>query len=330
LINIAILSAAHLHLRGFLENLSKGVDGRRAYVVWDDVVERGQRHAAQCGAKFEPDLDAVLRDPSVHGFLIAAENTRHLALLERVVPIGKPVLCDKPLVTSVAELRALRGLVGTKLCAGYYEPFGGTMQAVARLLDEGGLGKVTRCRFRSGHHAAYGRFFDNPDWGWFHEPALSGGGAFLDLGTMGVHLLRTLFGPVTEVWADIRNEAGTYPRVDDFGVAHLRFASGVLGTVEAAWTQTGGIGGLEVVGAERALWNTGEGYVVAAAKAAPQPLLPAPDKPSRVDRLVAIIRGELSEAELRRDLDAACDAVAIVDAAYAATRSGRWERVIAT
>src|SRR5690606_41736858 len=48
-----------------------------------------------------------------------------------------------------------------------------------------------------------------------------------------------------EIWADIGNESGIYPACDDFGVAHLRFASGIKGSVEAGWTQTGGRTGLE-------------------------------------------------------------------------------------
>lgn len=57
------------------------------------------------------------------------------------------------------------------------------------------------------------------------------------------------------VEAIIENHSERYPACDDFGVAHLRFTSGVGGTVEA----------------------------------------PAPENPpNRVDRLVAILGGEIS------------------------------------
>ena len=111
----------------------------------------------------------------------------------------------------------------------------------------------------------------------------------MDMGTHAVHLLRALFGPVTEVWATLGNQSGIYREVDDFGIAHLRFASGVLGTVEAAWTQTGGIGGLEVVGSDKALWNNGKDYVTGEPKVGPSPLAPLQARPSSVDRLVAAI-----------------------------------------
>src|SRR5690606_1968125 len=129
----------------------------------------------------------------------------------------------------------------------------------------------------------------DPDLAWFHQRELSGGGAFMDMGTHAIHLLRTLFGPVRQVWAEIGNHSGIYPDVDDYGVAHLRFASGVLGRVEAAWTQTGGNEGLTVVGSEGAIWKTPEGYVIGKPGQPPEKIAPAKAVATRVDRLVEII-----------------------------------------
>jgi predicted dehydrogenase len=331
--NIAFLSTAHIHTKSFLENIAQGTDGRRVHAIWDEVPDRGRRYAAAAGTQFVSDLAAVLADPAVDAFAICAENTRHLPLLEQVLPVGKPVFCEKPLVTSVADLQAVRKLVEkypAKLLSGYFHPFGGAMQAVARLLADNSLGKITHARFRNAHHAAYGRWFDSPDLRWFTDPVLAGGGAFMDMGTHAVHLMRTLFGPVTEVWATIRNQTGIYPAVDDFGLAHLKFASGVLGTVEASWTQTGGIGGLEVVGAGAAVWNTGSQYVIGQPGQESKPLVPRPERPTRMDRLVAAVRGEITAAELQSDLTATIDSVAIMEAAYASSRTGNWVKVAAS
>jgi predicted dehydrogenase len=331
--NIAFLSTAHIHTKGFLENIARATDGRRAYAIWDDVADRGQRYAQSCGAQFTGNLDDLLSDKAVDGFIICAENTRHLPLLKKVLPVGKPVFCEKPLVTKVSELREVVAWLdqhpATKLHCGYFQPFQGPMQAVAQLVHAGSFGKITRVKFRNAHHAAYGRWFDHPDLRWFHNPELSGGGAFMDMGTHAIHLLRTLFGPVTEVWATIRNEAGIYPTVDDYGLAQLRFASGILGTVEAAWTQTGGVGGLEITGSEKCLWHTGNDYVTGAPKSEPTRVAPLPARPATVDRLVATMAGQVTADELRADLAAALDAVAIMEAAYASSQTGQWVKVAA-
>ncbi len=331
MINIAFLSTAHVHTKGFLEIIAQATDGRTAYAIWDDIPDRGRRYATSFKSKFVADLDVLLRDPNVDGFVIAAENTRHLPLLKRAVPVGKPVFCDKPLVTTTSEVREVAALLkrhaGTKVLCGYFQPFGGQMQAVAKLVGDSAFGRITRVRFRNAHHAAYGHRFDNPDLRWFHDPELSGGGAMMDMGTHAVHLLRTLFGPVTEVWANIGNEAGIYPEVDDFGIAHLKFASGILGTAEAAWTQTGGIGGLEIVGSEKALWNNGKEYVTGSPNQEPVTLPPMPARPTRIDRLVATVVGQVTADELRDDLAAAIDAVKIMEAAYESSETGRWVKV---
>jgi predicted dehydrogenase len=328
--NIAVVSTAHIHTKSFLENLAQGADGRKAYAIWDDVPERGQKYAEQFGAQFVPKLGDLLRDKAVDGFLICAENTRHWALLRRVLPIGKPVLCEKPLCTTVHEARKAAALLHkhpTKLICGYFQPFSGTMQAAAKMLAEKALGAVTTARYRNAHHAAYGRWFDKPDLLWFTIPGLSGGGAMMDMGTHAVHLLRTLLGPVTEVWADVRNMTGIYVAVDDFGIAHLKFASGVMGTVEAAWIQTGGLGGLEICGAQKAIWNTGKEYVVGTPGEEPVPLAPLPERPTRIDRLIAVILGQVSDQELADDLAAILDSVLIMVAIYKSSKSGVWEKV---
>lgn len=334
-INIALLSTAHIHTKGFIDNLKKGEDGRRAYAVWDDVADRGRRYAEGCGARFEPSLDALLADPQVHGYLICAENTRHLALLERAVATGKPVMCEKPLVASTVELARARAALAKQrapVVCGYFKPFSGEMRAIAQLVREGAFGTLTSVRYRNAHHAAYGRWFDSPDLAWFTDPALAGGGAFMDMGTHAVHLLRSLFGPVEAVSATIANRCGAYPKVDDHGMAFLRFAASpgatpLLGIVEASWVHQGGPGGLEIQGTKAALWSEGGKYVVGKPGEAAKPVTPIEGRPATVDRLIAALRGTIPADELKADQEAFCDAVAIMEAAYRSNDRKAWVEI---
>jgi len=327
-VNIAVLSTAHIHTKSFLENISKTDDGRKAYAIWDDQADRGRRYAQQFGSTFFVDIKQVLRDPAVDGFLICAENTRHLPLLKQVMALGKPVLCEKPLVTTVSELKQVQRLLAahrkTTLFCGYFQPFGGQMLAIKQMIRDGKLGRITHVRFRNAHHAAYGHWFDNPDLQWFTQPKLSGGGALMDMGAHAVHLLAHLCGPAKRAWAVVANRSGIYKTVDDHGIAQIEYASGVLGTVEAAWIHQGGPGGLEVHGSEGAIWQQGGTYVFGKPGQDAQPITALPDKPKTVDRLVAAIRGELTAAELAEDLVACQQAVAVMAAAYAAKTTGKW------
>jgi len=323
--NLALLSTAHIHTRDFLKNIAEATDGRKAAAIWDDVPDRGRRYAESCGARFEPDLDALIGAADLDGFLICAENVRHLPLLEKVLPAGKPVMCEKPLVTSLEDLKRVRELhtkYPAPLFCGYFLPFTGEMLAIARLLDEGKLGAVTRIRCRSAHFGAYGRWFDNPDLAWFADPELAAGGGFMDMGAHAIHLVRSLFGAVENVQAVLQNQSGNYPAVDDGGVAILRMASGAVCTIEAGWTQSGGVlRELEITGSERTLWHDGKTYVSNVRKEAPEPVVPLPAAPDRMDRLAAIIRGEIPAEILRRDLEAVFDSVEIMSACYASSRT---------
>ncbi len=331
-VTISFLSTAHIHTKSFLDNIAQAGDGRRARMIWDDVEERGRRYAESAGAQFTADAAAVIHDPETDGFIICAENTRHLPLLEAVIPVGKPVFCEKPLVTSTADLKRVRSLLEqhpeTTLFCGYFQPWSAQMAGIRRLIEEEAFGQITSVRYRNAHHAAYGRWFDNPDVAWFCQPALSGGGALIDLGTHALHLLRLLFGPADKVWAQAGNESGNYPEVEDYATVHLRFANGARGLMETSWTHTGGLNGLEITGSKKSLWNTADGYVTGAPGETPVPVPPGEGSPTRVDRLVAAVRGEVGEAERQADLAATMDAVAIVEAAYRSAKSGAWETTV--
>jgi predicted dehydrogenase len=323
LVNLALLSAAHVHTKVFLKNIADH-DDRSLVVIYDDIADRGQRFAADNNAEFSADLTAVLARDDVDGFIICSENTRHLDLLQTAIPAGKPIFCEKPFTTAADEAFTALELVrkhGTIVHMGYFQPFSAPMQGAIAHVASGALGNITHAHYRNAHHAAYGRWFDSPDVNWFTRPELAGGGAFMDMGSV--------LGKVDSVMATIGNAAGIYPDVDDHGIAWLRFANGALGTVEASWVQTGGHGGgFEITGSEGTLFeHADKGYLVAVPGQDPQPVTEGAARPTQVDRLVAAVKGDLSHEELDADLLCAIDAVATMEACYESNRTGRWVQV---
>ena len=323
---IAVISVAHVHSRGYCNNIAESVSSKAPYAIWDENPKRGQEYADGFKCKFEPDLDKLVADPKIDGFMVCAENTRHLPLLRKAIPAGKPILCEKPLATEPAdadEIVALAHKHKTPIICAYHLPYNGGNLAVMELIKKNELGKVTHFNFRNAHHAAYARWFDSPDFAWFTEPELSGGGALLDMGTHAVQFLRHACGSVEEVWADIRNLSGVYPKVDDYGLVIMKFKSGVIGRAEAGWVFTGGHGGLEVIGSQKSVWNA-SGLKIGGPDSPAQPVTALPDKPRQVARLLAAIRGEIPADELEADLQASRDAVKIMAAAYESAKTGKW------
>ncbi|MEO0964223.1 MAG: Gfo/Idh/MocA family oxidoreductase [Planctomycetota bacterium] len=331
MIRIGFLSAAHIHTRGFLKSIGE-LEGVSAKLIWDDDATRGRAYAEEFGMAYVESLDEAIANDRIDAWIITAENTRHLPLLERAIPIGKPVMCEKPLVTTEADLARLRALIvehRPRLTNGYFMPHQPAYRSAARALGDGLLGRVTHASFRNAHHAAYGRWFDKPELRWFTDPAWAGGGALMDMGSHAVHLLRLMFGPVESVWATTANLSGVYPAVDDWGVIEMRFASGVVGRAEAGWVMPASPGGLEVVGETGTLRvDNGAGEVLRLPQDREQLAIDSgTERPSRVHRLVAAVRGELDAGEMADDLAAALDEVAIMAAAYRSAESGGWQAV---
>lgn len=321
---LAFLSTAHIHTKDFIKKIAADDLDATVHAIWDDTPTRGKAYAESCDATFVDDLDALLADDRIDGLVICDANTKHLPLLEKAIPVGKPVFCEKPLTTTADDAKAVAALLDqhkTPLCCGYFQPFSAANRGVKQAIDEGMLGKLTHAFFRNSHHACYGRWFDNPDLQWFVNPELSGGGALMDMGAHAVHLLRHLCGPAKDVWATTANVSGVYPDVDDYGTMQITFDNGVIGRAEASWVQQSSNSGLELWGTEAALMNTAEGPKLFAAGKDPKPLPAAEARPDRMARLVAMIQGRLDPQELADDLAACLDEAAIMDAAYQSARS---------
>ncbi|MEM8495737.1 MAG: Gfo/Idh/MocA family oxidoreductase, partial [Planctomycetota bacterium] len=262
---LAFVSTAHIHTKDFLRRIAEADCDAVVHAVWDDVPERGRRYAEEVGCPFVADLDALVADDAVDGFVVCDATVHHFARLERVLPAGKPTLCEKQVVASADQARRVRELVqasGAALCSGYFQPFVGGNAAIRRAVDDCVFGRVTHASYCNAHHAAYGRWFDSEDLAWFTKKDLALGGAMIDMGTHAAHWLTYLLGPATEAWGALGNASGVYPEVDDWGVGQLRFAGGAVGRVEAAWVRHGGGGPIEIWGTEAALVKQADGWAV--------------------------------------------------------------------
>ena len=81
----------------------RGVPGARLAAVQGRDLPRAQAFAGRWGAaSATADLAAMLADPAVHGVYIATPHAFHAAAIRACLLAGKPVLCEKPLVTDAA------------------------------------------------------------------------------------------------------------------------------------------------------------------------------------------------------------------------------------
>jgi myo-inositol 2-dehydrogenase/D-chiro-inositol 1-dehydrogenase len=127
-------------------NLHRHVGGARVAAVHDLDAGRARAAAAAAGsaAVFDDPL-ALVRDPSVDAVIIASPDATHAGLVQACLQHRKPVLCEKPLATSLADalhiVEAERDLGRQLVAVGLMRRFDPQHLAVRELVASGQLGR---------------------------------------------------------------------------------------------------------------------------------------------------------------------------------------------
>jgi len=156
--------------------------------------------------------------------VISTPNRTHVPLALQAIDGGLAVVVDKPLATSSAEARRLVEEAkrrGVFLSVYQNRRWDGDFLTIRRLLSEQALGNVHRFESR------LERWRPTPKGGWRELGAPEeAGGLLFDLGTHLIDQALCLFGPVTNVYAEIdKRRPGV--AVDDDVFLALTHASGV-------------------------------------------------------------------------------------------------------
>ena len=160
------------------------------------------------------DLDLVV---------VASPNRLHAVHATAALEAGAAVVVDKPLAVSAAEAKELAGVAeqrGLVLSVFQNRRWDGDFLTVSSLVRAGKLGTVHRFESR------FERWRPQLKGGWreLGDPA-EAGGILYDLGSHLVDQALTLFGPVTEVYAEV-DRLRTDAQADDDAFVALRHAAG--------------------------------------------------------------------------------------------------------
>jgi len=144
-ISVGLIGAGGMGTRHAV-NLVERVGGARVTAVYDVNREAAQRAAELCGV--ERDCDSALeliaaRD--VDAVIIASPDATHAALVQECLRCQKPVLCEKPLATSLADalqVVAAEQALGRRLISvGLMRRFDPQHLAVREIAASGRLGR---------------------------------------------------------------------------------------------------------------------------------------------------------------------------------------------
>lgn len=89
------------------ENLAGSVAGAEVSVLFDADGPRAETLAAQLGARTVPTAQAVFEADDVDAVLVASPDRFHAEQVLAGLPVGKPILCEKPLAVGEDDARAI-------------------------------------------------------------------------------------------------------------------------------------------------------------------------------------------------------------------------------
>ena len=231
---IGIMSFAHLHAEGYINNLRNAPDVEMIGFS-DTDAERGQHFAEKYNARWFPTHEALLAE-GVDGVAVCSENANHRELVEMAAKAGAHVLCEKPIEITPEDAIAMRDVCAAnnvQFMTAFPMRFAPATRETKLRLERGDLGTVYG--FNGINHSEIPRAHR----AWFAQKALAGGGAVMDHTVHLVDLLRWFFEcEVVEVFAEVDNLF--YPGevdVDTAGIVLLTLQNGVIASVDCSWSR---------------------------------------------------------------------------------------------
>lgn len=179
------------------------------------------------------DFATMLDEAKPEAVLVATPSKSHGLLVKLALERGIHVFCEKPFCLDPAESQALAGLAAAKglvTQVGYHYRFVGAFQQVKRVLDAGGIGKVTHVLAE-----AYGPVVLRPQGKTWRTQKDEGGGCLYDYVTHPVNLLNWFFGAPQTVTGSMMKSVFSKD-TDDEVYSTIIFPDGISAQLSVNWS----------------------------------------------------------------------------------------------
>jgi predicted dehydrogenase len=302
---------------------------------WGRDRERAGRLARQYGGQAYGELDELLSHRPMDAVVVGTPSGLHAEHAGAAARRGLHVLVEKPLDVTTERIDALIAecdRAGVTLGVIFQDRAAPDLVWLKRCIQAGALGAPVVASARVRWHRPP-EYYAGSSWRGTWQ--FDGGGALMNQGIHSVDLLLWLFGDVERVYATTRTAVHAID-VEDTAVACLEFASGAVGTLEAATSAFPGLPRrLELTGSEGTIVVEQDRVVALELRTLPSSLPPgeASGNVSANSPVVADARGhrrvfEDFVAAIRTGATPLCDgregrrSVALVEAMYRSARAG--------
>ena len=231
----------HYHAFPMADYAQRGIDGVEIVSVFDERQDYAADYARQFGiARIAHSRDELLADPDIDGVLVMSHTAAHHDDVLACAKAGKHVLIDKPIALNVAEATRMvdaANAAGIVFMLAYHVRFLPVYQKARALIEDGTIGRPLTMKISIRCPLQY--VTDTPTSGtpgWYVDPALAGGGGFLDHAVHYSDAMRYLLGSEgTRVFGKIAKLTDHKIDLDDYGVAIVTTDKGELVTIESTW-----------------------------------------------------------------------------------------------
>ncbi len=310
--------------------------------VYSRNLEKAKKFADDYQLSFyTDDIDLLVSRPDVDVVVISLPNNLHEAAVAACAKAKKHVLCTKPLGRNAAEAKRMLDMVEEAgIMGGYLEDLCYTPKFLksAKAIRDGSIGKVLWAKSREAH--------PGPHSDWFWDAEQSGGGAMVDLGCHCVEIARNFIGKeIRPLEVMCWTATQVHPiQAEDSAIGLIKYANGAMGQFEVSWCFRGGMDLRdEVMGTEGTIWlnnflrtgfemfSTGKGgYVAEKAESSSGWLFPVGDEVHELgytNMFTDMFNAIENKTEPLESFYDGYIVNAILDAAYASAKTGRWEPV---
>jgi len=206
------------------------VPGSQLLAVMRRDRDKLRDYAARHGVPRTYDsADALINDPDIDAIYVATPPGSHREYALKVASANKHCCLEKPMALNFAECEEIAEAFEGKqaqLFAAYYRRSLPRFNQVKAWIDDGKIGAIRHINWSYARGPSAADL--SPVYDWRTDPAVSGGGHFVDLACHGLDLFIHLAGDICEAKGIAANQQNLYD-AEDAVSACWRFESGATG-----------------------------------------------------------------------------------------------------
>ncbi len=244
---------ADWHFKGFSETPDAEVVGmcQDFYCDREKVKKLKKELTKKCaeyGIKPYDSYDSMIADSSIDALIIGSINPYHYDQIVKGLNAGKHLLVEKPVVTNIDQVDAIRKLSIEKnlvLFPAHNFAYRGVVMKAKEILDAGELGRLVHSSFVSTHTISNAHAT-----GWRSKKELSAGGALMDSGHHLVYQTLYLLGMPKSIQAFTSKLILKNMDCEDTAQINMLYPDGSVCCAMQSWASNHGegINGIRILG----------------------------------------------------------------------------------